>query len=401
MGEMSGSISQGAVAAFHDFELDRVANPDLAKFIDSSTSPLNVALMMPAYLPKEVAEDRSKAKKPLQDYIEDYVNQEMASEIAKYNTKQRRKDRKLLDEFGNDMKYMDYAKSNNNLKDQKLIMEHVIQLGSHDDLGAKWHKAIVSGDKKAIKTIHEAYTAKYSLILEEFKDQNKHQQVVGAVIHFDEHNNGTPHMHIQTMPIGEYDAKASRGMKLSKAICFTKALENDGYGSRADGYSLTSFYEKMREEIIKPKVIELADELEPHLQGYHRLKAPKHGVKHEAVAQRRAKVLENEKLHKEKLDLMAQKLHLETDIADLKANKDELIEQAKDELEDALIELTDSTEAIDKYKEAAFKDPEVIALAEDKAKTIHRKAMDASEVVLDKYFNQIQTPKAPDAGPEI
>ena len=87
---ITGSFSKGYVATYHDFYEDRVRE-GLDEYIDAKMTKENVVLMMPKYLPEDVATGKVKSKKPLKSYIDDYVNERMAPAIKRYNEKQKKK----------------------------------------------------------------------------------------------------------------------------------------------------------------------------------------------------------------------------------------------------------------------------------------------------------------------
>lgn len=408
------SFSKGKIATYHDFEDERVRE-GLDSFIDTDETHENVVLQYPKYMPEEVARDRTKAEKPLADYIEDYVNEQMAPFIKAKNDKQKRKDRKLLDQFGNDMKYMDYAKNCKVLKDQALLNEYSTQIGSHDELGGLYHQAIVNGDdaeKERIKGLFVKYYKKY---LEEFKTLNPHLDVVAAVIHFDEHENGTPHMQFQVMPIADYTGcKNNTGMKVDHAVVFTKALENDDYGNRNER-SIDAFYNFQHDILREDYVLQLAKEIDPDNE--YVLKEQKHGKKHEETADYRKKKLRNEKLaedtkaledanKKAKDELTATTNSITTrrkmladaeeKLEEFEDKKAEMVKAAELEVREAVLETAEELEAEGVFDEQVLKLPEVQEYLEEKSKELMRqKAFNKDEEIAKKVMTPYLEPLTP------
>lgn len=114
------------------------------------------------------------------------VNEVFKPYVDDYNAHQKRKDRKIND-------YYSKCLTNRNLTPTQ---EFVIQFGDKH--------TIFSTD--AVQN-HDKFKELYSQYLQGFKDRNKNLRVASAVIHFDEQ--GGPHMHMITIPVGHY----SRGMK--------------------------------------------------------------------------------------------------------------------------------------------------------------------------------------------
>lgn len=120
------------------------------------------------------------------DSLRSSVNNIFKPYVDDYNAQQKRKDRKITD-------YYTKCLTNRNLTPTQ---EFVIQFGDKH--------TIFSTD--AVQN-HDKFKELYSSYLKGFKDRNKNLCVASAVIHFDEQ--GGPHMHMITIPVGHY----SRGMK--------------------------------------------------------------------------------------------------------------------------------------------------------------------------------------------
>lgn len=114
------------------------------------------------------------------------VNNVFKPYVDDYNAHQKRKDRKIND-------YYTKCLNNRNLTP---VQEFVVQFGDKH--------TIFSTD--AVQN-HDKFKELYSSYLKGFKERNQNLRVASAVIHFDEQ--GGPHMHLVTIPVGHY----SRGMK--------------------------------------------------------------------------------------------------------------------------------------------------------------------------------------------
>ena len=120
------------------------------------------------------------------DSLRSSVNNVFKPYVDDYNAHQKRKDRKISD-------YYTKCLNNRNLTP---VQEFVVQFGDKH--------TIFSTDQLQN---HDKFKELYSSYLKGFEDRNKNLRVASAVIHFDEQ--GGPHMHLVTIPVGHY----SRGMK--------------------------------------------------------------------------------------------------------------------------------------------------------------------------------------------
>lgn len=431
---ITGSFSKGYVATYHDFYEDRVRE-GLDEYIDADMTKENVALVMPKYLPEDVATGKVKSKKPLKSYIDDYVNERMAPSIKRYNEKQKKRCRRILDQFGNDMKYTDYIKTDINLNEQKqeLILEWAIQFGSHNDLGKLFHQAVVNDDQTEIDRIKDIYITAYKRYLEDFQDNYPHLEVVGAVIHFDEHKNGTPHMHLQVMPVADF-SDVKYGIKLDEAICFSKALENDGCGKRTERNKDT-FYNRELEVIKTGYVLEddpeyagteddwsVAKKIAPDIEFV--LKETKHGERHEHTKQYRERQTKNRKLAKETKaledahkkaeeelkaledqkvattnSLTARRKMLadaEEQLEEFEDKRAEMVKSAELEVREAVLSTAEDLEEQGIFEQQALMLPEVQEYIQEKAKELMRqKAFDRDEEIAKKVMTPYLEPLTP------
>lgn len=120
------------------------------------------------------------------DSLRSSVNNIFKPYVDDYNQHQKRKDRQIND-------YYTKCLNNRNLTPTQ---EFVVQFGDKH--------TIFSTD--AVQN-HDKFKELYSSYLKGFKERNQNLRVASAVIHFDEQ--GGPHMHMITIPVGHY----SRGMK--------------------------------------------------------------------------------------------------------------------------------------------------------------------------------------------
>lgn len=133
--------------------------------------------------------------------IREVYHEQFHQDVLKYNFKQKRKDRKIDQEYGGYYKKIRDEKGKGNSEEQR---EFIVQFGTKDD------------EPFDIETSNAMFTE----YLEEFRERNPDMIVYNAVIHNDE---ATPHMHINIVPVG-------RGYKRGVASkpSFTRALETSG-----------------------------------------------------------------------------------------------------------------------------------------------------------------------------
>lgn len=119
--------------------------------------------------------------------------------LIEYNSKQKRKDRKIND-------YYDHIKKSKNK--EKTFYEHIIQWGSIEDFKRN----------PKLRKIAKECLIEY---VKGFQERNPNIQLVGAYIHMDE---ASPHLHLDYIPVA-----AGYKNGLNKRNSLTKALEQQGF----------------------------------------------------------------------------------------------------------------------------------------------------------------------------
>lgn len=194
--------------------------------------------------------------------IDEYINEMMQPYIDEYNTKQKRKDRRI------EMSYTDWHKLNDNKGE--MVYEFVMQFGEHKDLGKMYYEEI---DEEKKNELRKQFIDTYKKWKDDWQKQHPNQKILWAVIHFDEnggdlqkHVGGTPHLHIAVTPISH---EFKRGPKCQ--ISMSKSLESDGFkrkDERKDGYQLERAFKKFR-EIQERDLIEMGYGIKPENGGKH------------------------------------------------------------------------------------------------------------------------------------
>ena len=201
--------------------------------------------------------------------IEEYVNDLMKDVVDEYNAKQKRSDRQIES-------YTKWHENNSNIG--KMCYEQVIQIGEHEDLGKKYYSLPKGSPER--EAIRKEYINAYTDVLNQIKEKFPHQKIVQAAIHFDEPK-GTPHLHFDTIPIGE-------GYKqgLTQQLSMGRALTLDGIGRAKDrskeSFQMKRMWETIRHDILNEKVREM---------GYEP-KEEKHGLKHMDKSKKKKKMAE-------------------------------------------------------------------------------------------------------------
>ena len=164
----------------------------------------------------------------------------------KYNSKQKRKDRKIDDYythlFGNvPESKQDEVQTNRN--NQNSFYEYIVQIGDKDSAG------IVTNPENA-----QIVTECLLEYVKDFQERNPNLYMFNAVLHLDE---TTPHLHIDVIPFSDNYKKG-----MSRQLSIAKALEAMGYDKNCDNASrdFTINERKILREICKRHGLEIEKE---------------------------------------------------------------------------------------------------------------------------------------------
>ncbi|MHA6565866.1 plasmid recombination protein, partial [Lactobacillus gasseri] len=140
------------------------------------------------------------------DNIRDVYKREFGQAVKDYNSKQKRKDRRIKD-------YYSKVKNSKKLRTQ---YEFIVQVGNIDDYKHDKNRK-TSQIWQDSKEILENY-------FENFQERNPNLIPYNAVIHMDEE--GAPHMHLNVVPVA-HDYNAKQGLKVKPVL--NKALAEEGF----------------------------------------------------------------------------------------------------------------------------------------------------------------------------
>lgn len=118
--------------------------------------------------------------------------------VAEYNARQKRHDRKITN-------YLKKIQNSNLKNPKKPVYECIVQVGNRDN------QPLERDSKDILREFYKGW-----------KKANPQLEIIGAYYHADE-SNGTPHLHIDYVPVGE---GYKRGLK--KQLSLSKALEMQG-----------------------------------------------------------------------------------------------------------------------------------------------------------------------------
>lgn len=247
--ELAGSFSRGRVAPHHNNRVPPKTEKDLEKIpknVDPSRIQDNVTLI-------DLVKEKS---------LDEVVNELMQPYIDEYNSKQKRNDRKIQ------TPYAEYWRNNPKFNKGQLTYEFVMQVGEHETFGKEYYNA-TGEDKLTKKYLFEEI---YKEGLEKFQKAFPHLKVVQAIIHFDEPD-GTPHLHIEVVPIGEnYKQGLSHNVSIGNALgC--DGIERVQERGAEGGFQLKRAYEKIHHEIVNNLIKEYYPSCE--------IKTEIHGLKHQ------------------------------------------------------------------------------------------------------------------------
>ena len=138
--------------------------------------------------------------------IREIYNKEFGQAVKDYNSKQKRKDRRIKD----------YYSKVKHSKNQRTQIEFIVQVGNKDDFKDDKNR-ITSSLWQNSKKILENY-------FDGFQKRNPNLIAYNAVIHMDEQ--GAPHLHLNVGPVAHLK-NVKRGLTVKPSL--DRALEEEGY----------------------------------------------------------------------------------------------------------------------------------------------------------------------------
>ena len=138
--------------------------------------------------------------------IRDVYKREFGKAVEEYNSKQKRKDRRIKD----------YYSKIKNSKKTRTQYEFIVQVGNKNDYDHDENRK-TSQTWQTSKKILENY-------FDNFQKRNPNLIPYNAVIHMDEE--GAPHMHLNVVPVA-HDLNAKQGVKVKPVL--NKALAEEGF----------------------------------------------------------------------------------------------------------------------------------------------------------------------------
>ena len=138
--------------------------------------------------------------------IRDIYNQEFGQAVKDYNSKQKRKDRKIKD----------YYSKVKHSKNQRTQIEFIVQVGNIDDYKNDKNRKTSSLWQNSKKILENYFDG--------FQKRNPNLIPYNAVIHMDEQ--GAPHLHLNVVPVAHLK-NVKRGLTVKPSL--DKALEEEGY----------------------------------------------------------------------------------------------------------------------------------------------------------------------------
>jgi hypothetical protein len=138
--------------------------------------------------------------------IREIYNKEFGQAVKDYNSKQKRKDRRIKD----------YYSKVKHSKNQRTQIEFIVQVGNKDDFKDDKNR-ITSSLWQNSKKILENY-------FDGFQKRNPNLIAYNAVIHMDEQ--GAPHLHLNVVPVAHLK-NVKRGLTVKPSL--DRALEEEGY----------------------------------------------------------------------------------------------------------------------------------------------------------------------------
>lgn len=138
--------------------------------------------------------------------IRDVYKREFGKAVEEYNSKQKRKDRRIKD----------YYSKIKNSKKTRTQYEFIVQVGNINDYEHDENRETSQSWQKSKKILENYF--------ENFQKRNPNLIPYNAVIHMDEE--GAPHMHLNVVPVA-HDLNAKQGVKVKPVL--NKALAEEGF----------------------------------------------------------------------------------------------------------------------------------------------------------------------------
>ena len=138
--------------------------------------------------------------------IRDVYKREFGKAVEEYNSKQKRKDRRIKD----------YYSKIKNSKKTRTQYEFIVQVGNINDYDHDENRETSQSWQKSKKILENYF--------ENFQKRNPNLIAYNAVIHMDEE--GAPHMHLNVVPVA-HDLTAKQGVKVKPVL--NKALAEEGF----------------------------------------------------------------------------------------------------------------------------------------------------------------------------
>lgn len=138
--------------------------------------------------------------------IREIYNKEFGQAVKDYNSKQKRKDRRIKD----------YYSKVKHSKNQRTQIEFIVQVGNRDDFKDDKNRKTSSLWQNSKKILENYFDG--------FQKRNPNLIAYNAVIHMDEQ--GAPHLHLNVVPVAHLK-NVKRGLTVKPSL--DRALEEEGY----------------------------------------------------------------------------------------------------------------------------------------------------------------------------
>ncbi len=113
------------------------------------------------------------------------------------------------------------------------VKEFVIQMGDHEN----YNEMVKEVGQARADANHKQYLTS---VYEKFQKENPNLLIFGAYIHMDEVGGGTPHLHLDVLPVAE----SKQG--LTQKVSMDGALKSEGYVQESKKYSETTYKQFLR-----------------------------------------------------------------------------------------------------------------------------------------------------------